>query len=334
MLQDISNRLNVRRQTDNMSKRSNLKPGHIQKFGQYGIKENRYGTWKKQVMQDRPNYTFPVFFHNAYEKMLPFLEGLPRQLYEPKENTFKAVSLLSEVNFKRNSVRKYTKPYASGYRYKIMATKEVKMDPSEIIFSKHRSNDCSLEYGNWKLTIDKKGSVEKQQRQDDNYDNTVDSKRSFLEMDTENEDTTISELSGVNLSLDSNSSVLIKRRRTAHKIPRKNITPMLLHVHQPRHYLNNHERLDNSRTISAKAILKMVDDTLVSSDTSLYSQSFTNTSLGLTGKDVKYSKECVSINADDLKRVLVDEETQATNNKNPNGYINSTPTTKKATNHK
>ncbi|GMF59418.1 unnamed protein product [[Candida] boidinii] len=57
-------------------------------------------------------------------------------------------------------------------------------------------------------------------------------------------------------------------------------------------------------TVSAKAIMKMVDDSLVSSDTDTYTQSFTNSirdlncELHQTGTNV--AREPISINADDL----------------------------------
>ncbi|OWB62488.1 hypothetical protein B5S31_g3443 [[Candida] boidinii] len=64
------------------------------------------------------------------------------------------------------------------------------------------------------------------------------------------------------------------------------------------------DRIDNSMTVSAKAIMKMVDDSLVSSDTDTYTQSFTNSIRDLncelyqTGTGVV--REPISINADDL----------------------------------
>ncbi|GMF51150.1 unnamed protein product [[Candida] boidinii] len=64
------------------------------------------------------------------------------------------------------------------------------------------------------------------------------------------------------------------------------------------------DRIDNSMTVSAKAIMKMVDDSLVSSDTDTYTQSFSNSirdlncELHQTGASVV--REPISISADDL----------------------------------
>jgi hypothetical protein len=73
----------------------------------------------------------------------------------------------------------------------------------------------------------------------------------------------------------------------------------------------NYAKWDNSMTISAKAIMKMVDDSLVSSDTEMYNQtcSFLAMKAGKSGAVSGLGKE-VQIDAADLMDALNDEETE------------------------
>jgi hypothetical protein len=71
----------------------------------------------------------------------------------------------------------------------------------------------------------------------------------------------------------------------------------------------NYAKFDNSMTISAKAIMRMVDDSLVSSDTELYnnSLSFLKTSGKVNSNNYKNTFSNFNINATDLISALNDE---------------------------
>lgn len=76
-------------------------------------------------------------------------------------------------------------------------------------------------------------------------------------------------------------------------------------ISKPRH--TNYSKLDNSMTISAKAIMKMVDDSLVSSDTEIYNHSHSlltmKNKLNCSIKD----DVNISVNAADLMDALKDD---------------------------
>ena len=86
----------------------------------------------------------------------------------------------------------------------------------------------------------------------------------------------------------------------------------------------NYAKWDNSMTISAKAIMKMVDDSLVSSDTEMYNQtcSFLAMKAGKSGAVSGLGKE-VQIDAADLMDALNGEETDGTESADLAHYMQS-----------
>ena len=70
----------------------------------------------------------------------------------------------------------------------------------------------------------------------------------------------------------------------------------------------NYSKWDSSMTISAKAIMKMVDDSLVSSDTEVYNHSYSYLAIKNSNNKGKSLLDNISINAADLMCALNDEE--------------------------
>ena len=175
----------------------------------------------------------------------------------------------------------------------------------------------------------------------DDQETTLGSKRSFSVLESSSADTSaitnnrntskmgnLSAFSTSNISvssnLDSGSPLTTKRLKVvSFKAPKKGLSAS-------QNYLYNHERIDNSMTISAKAILKMVDDSLVSSDNSINSQSFANISTAQTPSTKSRKRQPVSINEADLQNVLHTDDYSNSDNSNADIVTHfSTPSVKK-----
>ncbi|KAG0690270.1 blue light receptor [Pichia californica] len=88
-----------------------------------------------------------------------------------------------------------------------------------------------------------------------------------------------------------------------------NLTPISKSIKKIKH--TNYSKWDNSMTISAKAIMKMVDDSLVSSDTEVFNHSLSFmksfNKCNNINSSINNSKEDFNINANDLMDALNDE---------------------------
>ncbi|VEU20068.1 DEKNAAC100112 [Brettanomyces naardenensis] len=346
MLRDISNSLDIQRRDSNeeikskgfkkyqnQSRPKDHHQGHQdhEKKDTSGSNCEGYRGPRKrdspEVIRPKPSYRFPEFFRKAYEKMFPFVEKLHRE-GSMKERT---MNLTSDVTFSRNSIKKFSQPFIPEYNSKIPQGQSLAghSDPAEAIFERVKNSNKGLECNGSRLNVLTNGSTELIENSHQEYNISIGSKRSLEEEEETNSNgNSLLSTSNRSTSLPSmdTSSPSIKRLKSTYRTPIKktapriNITPASVMGHYNAHnclppYLNqSYERLDNSMTISAKAILKMVDDSLVSSDTSLYSQSLAsisqiNTSRGLrTGK-----KETININADDLQNVLIGDDDEDMN---------------------
>lgn len=95
-----------------------------------------------------------------------------------------------------------------------------------------------------------------------------------------------------------------------------NLTPISKPIRKTKHNHhgnNNYSKFDNSMTISAKAIMKMVDDSLVSSDTEIFNNSYSYIAMksfnrGNNQSQVhsQHNNDDISINAADLMSALND----------------------------
>ncbi|QPG76635.1 hypothetical protein FOA43_004027 [Brettanomyces nanus] len=275
MLRDISNDVAVSRSLNNKRTQQgkgftkNVRYGNVQRHqDENGVNMRLKTSQQKEdvsscpkTIQPRPIYSFPELFRNVTEKMFPFIERLHRHGFSRETSKDQTINLMAEVAFQKNPIRKYCKVLNESYGNKELQS--VIKDPCEGIFQEMKNHDKTLKCYQSKLRVEGSGYL--QVMKQPVYDITIGSKRSLDD-----------------ISLKSNFKTPIKKN----------------HIHRIHGHLS--ERLDNSMTISAKAILKMVDDSLVSSDTSLYSQS-------LVSIGQMRGKEDVNINEDDLKNVLDDE---------------------------
>lgn len=324
---------------------------------------------KTSILKEKPSYRFPKMFKNIDDKLFPFIALLHRQALPPSMTKERAVNLISEVRFARNPIRKYKQPLKENYHYAEINTQESSsdgkhknnrtdltknewksphkklVDPTDRIFASTKNSNCILGFGKHLIEITALGSyehkVEDSSFQED-QESTLGSKRSFsvMESSSMNISNTMSNLNfnknmasfstsniSISSNLESESPLATKRLKAVDiKAPRKGLSIS----HSKHNYLYNHERIDNSMTISAKAILKMVDDSLVSSDNSLGSQSYANISCTQTPTTKSRRKQPVSINEADLQKVLRTDDYSNANGQNADvvGRF-STPSAKK-----
>lgn len=218
--------------------------------------------------------TMEQLFTDKTNMIFPFVENLHRA-----DRREKASSLLNDVHFAKNNPRKQP---LLGQAMDQLVVRKHRTDPTAELF---KENDSTLPFGDHLLTVLPNGtcSLSKSEKTVEFDSVSSISKRSYDESDLADESST-SRLSAISISSEG-SSCSVKRRAPAFK------KTLLC------------DRIDNSMTISAKAILRMVDDSLVSSDTSLYSQSL----MSISQLNSNVRSRPISIDANDLKKVLTDE---------------------------
>ncbi|GMG39759.1 unnamed protein product [Ambrosiozyma monospora] len=212
-------------------------------------------------------------------------------------------------------------------------------DPMDAIFNadKNRSfpNRKAIRFGEYEITVGDSGKVEEFIKKPEVVivvpDTPIGSKRSLQQMETI--DSTPIELSDDAKDFPADISLLTSSSKSSIRSQNSVMMSPSLGIHrqspvQPltrRKFMNKrlktlrvkhkNEKLDNSMTISAKAIMKMVDDSLVSSDTEFYTQTMTQIHAKAS---ISNLNERVSINASDLESALkgtFEEEEETTENK-------------------
>lgn len=257
-------------------------------------------------MIDEPNYRFSKIYSNPKDIINPFYEYTQLGPITPD------IDLTSNISFFKNIVKKYNKPLNISYTEQLSYTvsqngKIIKphsqIDPVLQCF-KHQARDKHLKFGDYLITVEQDGvarmELEPKSKANPKYvDDNVDEEELYKsdEGETsrlENSDLDFSEdESDMDIELDINvdspliSSPIKKQTSPEKQFEGNNIFRTMKNNASPIKSLQqkrtgvvnkpvkkfNYAKFDNSMTVSAKAIMKMVDDSLVSSDTELYNNS-------------------------------------------------------------
>lgn len=291
MLVDISNSLRIHTGASARGNILNDKPAR-RNGG------NRRKSEPREELSESPNYVHTPIYRNAWSVQFPF--------YEPLEMTRRSpdnIDFTSCIQFARNPIKKYKKPVGTVHTTASTATslktsmfgplgKNGEIDPVNALFL-HLPTENRLKLGHLQLDFDEHGKCTLKQL-------PVTTDMAILEAEIED------------LAIGNAPAALDTPKKRRHPFtlfsgsPLKDTTfkPKKLRAkHSPHKPKTNYAKWDKSMTISAKAIMKMVDDSLVSSDTEMYnlSQSF------LARTHAAPASGTVSINADDLNDALMED---------------------------
>ncbi|ODV87945.1 hypothetical protein CANARDRAFT_26122 [[Candida] arabinofermentans NRRL YB-2248] len=270
MFNDISNKV------DNMptNRKKGMKFHANQKtFGKQkpsngqGRTNNNSGSKQNHQIQAAPNYKFNKLFTRSDQSMFPFLTLLNR----PTES-LDGIDYIPSGTYHRSNILKFSKPLSNNYTSEPQFAvpmqktngKVSPIDPIGKILNK-KDVDSELRYDGKTIQVGADGTTEvttiSRPIKVDILETPSGSKR------------TIDHLESTPYQLPNshpNASILSSSSSTSNfSTPSpKNIMNRLTSIKK-----RKYDRLDNSMTISAKGILRMVDDSLVSSDTELYSHS-------------------------------------------------------------
>lgn len=291
-------------------------------------------------MTAEPDYKFNNILQNEQDAVYPFFYSDIQTNEVYLKNKQPKLDFTTDVTFYRNVVKKYTKPVNYKYIPVVGGKRQPLDDPVLQCFTKTKQ-DSQLQFGDYLLNVSQSGAanlkyepLENVQYSDDevlyrsdegevsrleNSDLDNDSEADMTETDGEDEmeislgpsnlmDADVLTPSTPRRSVNNHLKTSPKRQETllrtlANKSPIKRLTNERLN--KSKHM--NYSKFDSSMCISAKAIMKMVDDSLVSSDTEIYNQSYT--SAHAHGNPFNSLKNVdFSINASDLISALNDNE--------------------------
>ncbi|TID30197.1 hypothetical protein CANINC_001204 [Pichia inconspicua] len=260
-------------------------------------------------MLTEPNYKFDKIFSKQEDAIFPFFESkIVIERMADKQND--KIDYSEDITFYKNVTKKYTKPFNKNYivqipyqlSYKGNIFNPIKVDPTMKCFT-HEKNDHKLRFGDFVIECEQNGAIRtvyepvvscvlnedideslyfSDEAEISRLDNS-DSEEEFENESDREEDT--------NLEIDAFSSFLLSSPKKKSPVKsdmlfrslQRNISPIKnLHKERTGIISNNlkpkalgsvYSTYDNSMTISAKGIMKMVDESLVSSDTEIYNQS-------------------------------------------------------------
>ncbi|GME70437.1 unnamed protein product [Ambrosiozyma monospora] len=333
--QKIGNARNGRAQGNRTHKRKGSCAGSGNYHGM-----NKQNINKQNIIKPKPSYKFSQIYQKQSEKMFPFMH-LAHLIQNPQDE----IDFTLGTNFPSNLIKKYSQPLKDNYTQDVEFMKpnlKIK-DPMDAIFNaeKNRSlpNRKAIRFGEYEITVGDSGKVEEFVKKPEVKpqvavipvpDTPIGSKRSLQQMETI--DSTPIELSEDAKDFPADLSLLTSSSKSSIRSQNSVMMSPSLGIHcqssvQPLtrcKFMNKrlktlkvkhrNEKLDNSMTISAKAIMKMVDDSLVSSDTEFYTQTMTQIHAKAS---ISNLNEKVSINASDLESALKGtfEEEEETENK-------------------
>ncbi|KAG7817962.1 hypothetical protein KL909_005145 [Ogataea angusta] len=225
---------------------------------------------RPRVITSQPAYKFATLYAAPYECMFPVVAT------KPELQSKDGIDFTTSVRFEPNNVQKYSQPINVKYTVSSSAPK-AKCDPLKRVFAHYEEDRLSgLTFGISTITCGPDGTFSVGRSAAIFPDTSIGSKRSLDRLDVSFDSTTP-------------SPVVVQRLGSLKK--------------------RRHDRLDNSMTISQRAILRMVDDSLVSSDTELYTSILQEvrpqtSNVRASRKEKEAAKETVSIDAEDLKLAL------------------------------
>ncbi|KAG7713428.1 hypothetical protein KL949_005087 [Ogataea haglerorum] len=225
---------------------------------------------RPREITSQPAYKFPTLYAAPYECMFPVVATKPELLSKD------GIDFTASVRFEPNNVQKYSQPINIKYTVSSSAQKASR-DPLKRVFAHYEEDRVSgLAFGVSTITCGPDGRVSVERSAAIFPDTPVGSKRSLDSLD-------------VSFGTTTPSPVVVQRLGSLKK--------------------RRHDRLDNSMTISQRAILRMVDDSLVSSDTELYTSILQEvrpqtSNVRASRTENEAAKETVSIDAEDLKLAL------------------------------
>lgn len=292
-------------------------------------------------MLSEPCYRFDKIYDRQEDAIFPFYQSkiVTESTGDRQKDK---IDYTEDITFFKNVTKKYSKPFSKTYitqvpyqlSYKGNIFNPTKIDPIMKCFT-HGKNDYRLRFGDYVIASEESGSISTIYEPivssvlDEDVDESLyfsdEAEMSRLDKsDSENEiDNDSEKEEDTNFEIDEMSSFLVSS--PAKKSPMKqdmlfrslqrNSSPIKkLHNERtgipnngsggtkPKHLGSVYATYDNSMTISAKGIMKMVDESLVSSDTEIYNQSMSF----MKKERTTFSSKLV-INADDLISALDDE---------------------------
>lgn len=314
MLVDISNSLRIHRgstTTNNgiLNNKSNKKTSTKV--------PNTINIRRKSVesLTETPVYSHTPIYENIWDSQFPFYQPLE---YQKKSND--NIDFTCCIQFQRNPIKKYSKPIlllnktpstAKSLKTSLFGPlgKNGEIDPINSLFI-HLPTERRMKFGYLQLDIDEFGKCQVKDlpnsnninnNNNNNNSNNNNNNNGIDELEAEIEDLKINEILSCNI-VDKPKQKRNPFFYSSSPVKDTSFKPKIkVKTNSPKKSKNNYySKWDKSMTISAKAIMKMVDDSLVSSDTEMYnlSQSF------IARQDLDCN---VSINANDLNDALMEE---------------------------
>ncbi|KAG7885475.1 hypothetical protein KL936_005281 [Ogataea polymorpha] len=225
---------------------------------------------RPRVLTREPAYKFATLYAAPYECMFPVVAT------KPELHSKDGIDFTTSVRFEPNNVQKYSQPINIKYTV-FSSTQQAQCDPLKRVFAHYEEDRVSgLTFGVSTITCGPDGKVSVERSAAVFPYTPTGSKRSLDRLDE---------------SFDSTAPSPVVLQRLGSLKKRRN------------------DRLDNSMTISQRAILRMVDDSLVSSDTELYTSILQEvrpqtSNVRASRMEKESAKETVSIDAEDLKLAL------------------------------
>lgn len=246
-------------------------------------------------LTDKPNYSHTPIYSKVSQSQFPFYQPME---YQRRSND--NIDFTSCIQFPRNPIKKYSNPIlllnktpstAKSLKTSLFGPlgKNGEIDPVNSLFV-HLPTESRLKFGYLQIDIDGFG------------------KSVLRDLPSGGSAAGIEELEKVIEDLNINDKPLspMKKKRvtgltslSSSPIKDTSFKPMKKTKVNSK---TNYSKWDKSMTISAKAIMKMVDDSLVSSDTEMY-----NLSQSFMARMDQESSAGISINADDLHDALMED---------------------------
>ncbi|KAH3664225.1 hypothetical protein OGAPHI_004576 [Ogataea philodendri] len=231
--------------------------------------------FKQSTLTDSPSYVFSQMYGSPFDTMFPVVVS-QKELHSKD-----GIDFTSSHRFEANHIQKYRKPLDTKYNTQLAGVKKTGYDPVKRVFAHYEEDKVrGLRFGVSTIRFGNDGKYQLERVDSMFPDTPMGSKRSIDSLEPSFDST-------------SPSPIVIHRLGSLKK--------------------RRHDRLDNSMTISQRGILRMVDDSLVSSDTEFYTSILQEvrpqtSNIRSIRKDKDTDKENVMISAEDLKMALLDRE--------------------------